>query len=417
MKIGIVSTHDQLGGAARAAYRLHQGLLKQNCISTMYVQQKQSDVSTIIRPSSKYDNLRTAVISRLDPLPLLRYPNRNKRNFATGCLNSLNLSKVSNEIDVFNFHWVGSAFQSINSIANIKKPLILSLHDSWAFTGGCYIPYECTKFLTQCGECNQLNSTTKSDLSYKIWKKKMDSWNSRKDIVLVGDGTWVANNAQNSSIFKNHRIEVIHPGLDLNVYKPINKISSREILGLSGNDKVILFGAYNATEDPNKGFQLLKPALEKLAETFSDIANLKFIVFGASSSFEKSNVIKGVETRYVGKLSDDISLSVLYSAADVMVVPSKYEAFGQTASESFACGTPVVAFNTSGLKDIIDHKINGFLAKPYDSMELAEGISWVLSDPARLNQLCIEARSKAVRKFGIERCVDEYFKMYESVLK
>ncbi len=415
MKIGIVSTHDQLGGAARAAYRLHQGLLNRNCISTMYVQQKQSEDNTVIRPSSKYDNLRTAIISRLDPLPLLYYPNRNKRNFATGFLNSLNLQEIAKEIDVFNFHWVGSSFQSISSVSHIKKPLIITLHDSWAFTGGCYIPYECDKFQTQCGECIQLNSSVKSDLSYKIWKKKFDSWKN-SNIVLVGGGNWVANNAQNSSIFKNHRIEVIHPGLDLNVYKPHNKAFAREILGLTDSDKIILFGAYNATEDTNKGFQFLKPALEKLAET-SDTTNLKFIVFGASSSFGKSNIIKGVETRYVGKLNDDISLSILYSAADVMVVPSKYETFGQTASESFACGTPVVAFDTSGLKDIVDHKINGFLAKPYDSMELAEGISWVLSDPARLKQLGIEARNKAIMKFSVERYVDEYLKIYESVLK
>lgn len=415
MKIGIVSTHDKLGGAARAAFRLNQGLVESGNESTMYVQQKQSDSQYVIRPISKYNNLQAFIVPRLDPLPLIHYPNRNKRNFSTGWLSSFDFQKIANEIDIFNFHWVGSGFQSISSIANIKKPLILTLHDSWAFTGGCHIPFECNKFLNQCGECNQLGSSIKNDLSHKIWKKKFDLWNN-KNIVLVGDGSWVANNAKRSPIFKNHRIEVIHPGLDLKIYKPQNKKFCREILGLSENDKVILFGAYGATEDVNKGFHLLKPALEKLAATLPDITNLKFIVFGASAPKE-SNLIKGIDTRYVGMLNDDISLSVLYSAADVMIVPSMYESFGQTASESFACGTPVVAFRTSGLKDIIDHKLNGFLAEPFDPVDLADGISWILSDSSRLIQLSKEARKKAIRKFSIEMYVEQYLKIYESVLK
>ena len=293
--------------------------------------------------------------------------------------------------------------------------MVLTLHDSWAFTGGCHIPFECDKFTTKCGECNQLKSTNKTDLSFRIWNKKLNSWH-KKDIVLVGDGNWVANNAKKSSIFKNSRIEVVHPGLDLNIYKPQNKAFSRDILGLAETDKVILFGAISATADINKGFHLLIPALKKLAATYSDNQNLKLIVFGASSSGQ-TNLDTSIDTKYIGTLSDDISLSVLYSAADVMIVPSIQEAFGQTASESFACGTPVVAFRTSGLIDIIDHKKNGFLAEPYDPLDLAAGIAWVLSDSDRLKGLGIEARLKAVNKFSIEKCVDDYLKIYSSILK
>jgi len=415
MKIGIVNTSDNMGGAARAAYRLHQGILNSGNESTLFVQQKRTDDANVYGPKSKYDKILTSFIPRLDSLPLINYPNRNKKIFSTGWLTSFDLTKISSDIDVFNFHWVGNGFQSIDSITNIKKPLILTLHDSWAFTGGCHIPFECDRFINKCGACSILDSSNETDISYKIWKKKFKSWKN-KDIVLVGDGTWVASNAEKSSIFKDHRIEVVHPGLDLNTYKPYNKSLCREILGLSDNDKVVLFGAYNATVDTNKGFELLKHALEKLAATFSDIINLKFVVFGASAANE-SNVIKGIDTKFVGHLNDDISLSILYSCADVMVVPSKYESFGQTASESFACGTPVVAFRTSGLKDIVDHKINGYLADPYDTVDLAEGISWVLSDTSRLKSLSIEARYKAVREFSLEKYTDDYLKIYESVLR
>lgn len=414
MKVGIVSTFDNLGGAARAAYRLHQGIINGGNYSKMFVQKKESDDANVIEQNSKFQKLKSLIYPTLDSLPLKLYPKRDNRIFSTGCLSTTDIKKITQDLDVLNLHWISGGFQSIKSIYQIKKPLVLTLHDSWAFTGGCHVPFECEKFVDKCGACIQLQSHKKSDLSTRIWKNKHELL-SNKNIVLVGDGNWVADNAKRSSIFKNHRVEVVHPGLDLNIYKPINKKISRDILGLEERDKVILFGAISATSDSNKGFHLLMPALKKLAMIYPD-HNLKLIVFGASAS-EQPNLDVGIKTRYLGKLNDDISLSILYSAADVMIVPSIQECFGQTASESFACGTPVVAFKTSGLKDIIDHKLNGFLADPYDSDDLASGIKWVLSDSNRLKQLGIEARKKAVNRFGIERYVDEYLKIYESIIK
>jgi glycosyltransferase involved in cell wall biosynthesis len=413
MRIGIVNTFDSGKGAARAAYRLHQGLLKSGNHSTMFVQKKESEDQNVSGPNSKYQKLKSLLFPTLDSLPLMLYPKRDKRTFSIGCLSSLNVNNYIHDFDVINLHWTSAGFQSIKSISNISKPTVITLHDSWIFTGGCHIPFECEKFISKCGSCMQLNSNTANDLSYKIWRKKFNAFN-KKNIILVGDGNWVANNARSSSIFRDTRIEVVHPGLDLNIYKPINKEFSRELLGLANTDRVILFGAISATADYNKGFHLLVPALKKLVATFQDKKNLKLIVFGASSSAQPDLNI-GIETKYIGKLSDDISLSILYSAADVMIVPSIQECFGQTASESFACGTPVVAFRTSGLIDIIDHKVNGFLAKPYDPLDLAEGISWILSDPSRLIQLSFAARQKAINNFSIEKCVNEYLRIFTSI--
>ena len=412
MKVGLINTFDSFGGAARCTYRLHSGLLKKGVDSKMIVQIKESDNQFIYGPGSKIEKLKASLIPAIDKLPLSFYPKRDGRTFSTGWLNSLNLDEFQNSCDVFNLHWVGNGFQSIDSIHNIKIPLVLSLHDSWTFTGGCHVPYQCEKFTSDCGECIALNSFNKRDLSYQILKSKKKKW-KKKEMVLVGDSNWVANNARKSAVFCEHRIEVINPGLDLNVYKPYDKIQARKILGLSETDKIILFGAISATSDYNKGFHLLVPALQKIV---GSISNMQLVVFGASgSSLKELNI--NLSTKYIGKLYDDISLSLLYSSADVMVVPSLQEAFGQTASESFACGTPVVAFCTSGLLDIVDHKVNGFLASPYDPNELAEGIVWVLSDEERWKNLSQEARKKAVKNFGLEKFVDAYYKVYSSILK
>ncbi|MDB5115746.1 MAG: glycosyl transferase group 1 [Mucilaginibacter sp.] len=412
MKIALVSTYDTIGGAARATFRLHSGLLNKNINSQMLVQQKGSDDLNVIGLRSKTEKLWSAIATRLNNIPLAFYPKKENYIFSPSYFGGFNAKKYQDKYDIFNIHWVGGGFQSIDSISNIKKPLVLTLHDSWAFTGGCHIPYPCDKYLTKCGSCIKLNSSHNYDLSTNVWARKQEAW-KHKNIVLVGDGTWIADNAKKSSIFNGHRVEVIHPGLDLNVYKPLDKKFCREILGIEQDVKLILFGAVAATADKNKGFQLLMPALKKFAYDNGDNQKVKLIVFGSSTEAQDSF---DIDTQYIGKIHDDISLAILYSAADVMIVPSIIESFGQTASESFACGTPVVAFRTSGLKDIVDHKINGFLAEPYDYNDLAAGISWVLADADRLKNLSMEARKKAVKKFDIGKYVDDYINVYESLM-
>ena len=99
-----------------------------------------------------------------------------------------------------------------------------------------------------------------------------------------------------------------------------------------------------------------------------------------------------------------------------MVVPSKQEAFGQTASEAMACGTHVVAFDTTGLKDIVDHKKNGYLARPFDIEDLAHGIGWVLSDSERHHALALAAREKVEREFEIELVARQYLGLYKKLV-
>jgi glycosyltransferase involved in cell wall biosynthesis len=413
MKLAILSTYDSIGGAARAAYRLHKGLLNKGIDSNMLVQKKDTDNSKVFDIKSRKEKLWNEIAIRLNDIPLKKYSKRENYIFSPALYGGFNINTHIKQYDLFNIHWVGGGFQSIDSIAKITKPIILTLHDSWAFTGGCHIPYPCEKFTTKCGACIKLCSNNDNDLSRKILQKKIDAWKN-KNIVLVGDGNWVANNAKNSTIFKNNRVEVIHPGLDLDIFKPLDKKNSRDILGLDQHCNYILFGAVNSTKDKNKGFEYLIEALKIYSNDDLVKKNTKLLVFGSSEGTNIENF--GIEIKYIGKVFDDITLSILYSAADVMIVPSVIESFGQTASESFACGTPVVAFDTSGLRDIIDHQVNGFLANPYNSNSLSEGIKWVLEDKQRLIVLSRNSRKKAEDKFSMEKYVESYYNLYKSLI-
>ena len=119
----------------------------------------------------------------------------------------------------------------------------------------------------------------------------------------------------------------------------------------------------------------------------------------------------------MGHVHDDLSLRLLYSAADVMVVPSRQEAFGQTASESLACGTPVAAFNATGLKDVLEHQVSGYLAKPFDAQDLANGIEWLYSELRKSNQLNLAARARAIDTFSYPVVAKQYEAIYRQALQ
>ncbi|MGB3242574.1 MAG: glycosyltransferase, partial [Candidatus Omnitrophota bacterium] len=251
------------------------------------------------------------------------------------------------------------------------------------------------------------------DLSRWNWQRKAKSWKNL-DLTIVTPSTWLARRAKESSLFKNRRIEIIANGIDTNVYKPVDKKTSRSMLNLSQNKLLILFGAMSPLGDYRKGFHLLQPALQNLSKSGWG-AKVEIVIFGASKPENPKDL--GLKTNYLGYLKDDISMVLAYSAADVMMVPSIQEAFGQTASESLACGTPVVAFDTSGLKDIVEHQKNGYLARPHEVEDLAKGIIWVLEDEQRRRNLSLRAREKAEEEFSLETQTRAYLKLYEEILQ
>ncbi|GAB4527452.1 MAG: hypothetical protein Kow0063_02730 [Anaerolineae bacterium] len=176
----------------------------------------------------------------------------------------------------------------------------------------------------------------------------------------------------------------------------------------------MLFGAVNSVNDPRKGFQFLKQAMQLLAKDgWSKTAEA--VIFGASEPSTHYDL--GLKAHYLGYLHDDISLALIYSAADVAVVPSIQEAFGKTALEAMACGTPVVAFGATGLLDIVEHQQTGYLAQPYEPADLAKGIAWVLEDVERLRDLRHQARARVEREFDIQHVAKRYLALYEELLE
>lgn len=410
MKILHLSTSDIEGGAARAAYRLHRGLQNLGETSQMLVRAKSSVDRTAIAEKS--------ILTKLGPpsssLPLKFYPNRDRAMFSAQWLPDAIAPKIKQiNPDIINLHWVCNGFLQIETLAKLKKPLVWTLHDMWPFTGGCHYAGECDRYTNSCGTCPQLKSNQNKDLSNWIWQRKNRAWKN-VNLTIISPSNWLAECAKSSSLFRNLRVEVIPHGLDLKSYKPVAKEIARKLLNLPPNKQLILFGVSpGTTGDKRKGFQLLQPALQKMSQSGWQ-ERLELVVFGDN---QPENPIElGFKTNYLGQFQDDISLALVYSSADVMVVPSIQEAFGQTASESLACGIPVVAFAATGLKDIVQHQQDGYLAKPFEIDDLARGIAWVLENGERHQKLCINAREKAEREFSLELQASSYLSLLKEIL-
>lgn len=411
----ILSTYEQYGGAARAAYRLHKEFQNQHIPSTMLVNRKIEESTAYSLAQSK--NLYTKISSRFSlkldrlPLKLTQYSSQSPwsinwfPNRIVPLINKINP-------DIIHLHWVGFGFVPISALTKISKPLVWTFHDSWAFTGGCHIPFECVGYRTGCGNCPQLNSKRQHDLSHQIWSKKQKFWQDIP-LTIVTPSYWLAECAQSSSLFTQRTIKVIPNGIDLSRYRPIDKKLARELLGLPQDKKIILFGSVGATQDKNKGFHLLQPALEILSHT-KNANQYELAIFGADEP--KGEPISSLKTYYLGYLHDDISLAVMYSAADVFVAPSMSENLPNTIIESFACSTPSVAFQIGGIPDLIDHQQNGYLATPFETDDLAKGIEWILEDNERWIKLSRNARQKATHEYDIKIIAQRYANLYQEIL-
>ena len=414
MKVLILSSSDLIGGAARAAYRLHQGLLAAGVNSQMLVQIKESGDGTVVAPQSKVQRGIAAVKPALDQIPFSLYRDRDPRVgiYSSQWLPNQVIKKIEQiDPDIINLHWVCGGFIPIETIGKLKQPLVWTLHDMWAFTGGCHYSGECDRYQDSCGACPQLGSDRSWDLSRWIWQRKAKAW-TNIDLTVVTPSKWLAETAKSSFLFQNIPVEIIGNGINPQIYQPHPKKLARKILNLPIDKKIVLFGALNSTIDKRKGFSLLLAAIQSLRRLESpDLVEL--VIFGASAP--STPIDFGFKSNYVGKLHDDVSLSLLYAAADVFVAPSIQDNLPNTILEAMFCGTPSAAFNIGGIPDLIEHQQNGYLAKPFLPEDLAEGIHWILTDSKRQEELARNNRNKALSQFNLERQTQRYLRVFHDL--
>ncbi|WP_460193321.1 glycosyltransferase family 4 protein [Thermosynechococcus sp. FA-CM-4201] len=409
MKALHLSTSADIGGGSKAALRLCQSLREANCEAAMIVSSSNSKENYILFKRSiflkcKYINYLSKLLIKLSSF---RTENR--------ILHSLNIfscysAAFFNSLlaDLIHLHWIGAEFLSIEEISKLKEPLIWTVHDMWPFCGAEHYT-EDSRWKQGYYHYNRPSYERGFDLNRWTWERKRKHW--QKPIHIVAPSRWLGECVQQSALMGNWPVSVIPNPIDVEQWQPHDKKKVRQELGLPTDIPIVLFGAMGGGKDPRKGFDLLKEALGYLKGKDQP---LQLVVFGEAQPRKKQDL--GFPAKYTGHITDETYLCKFYSAADVMIVPSRQDNLPNTAIEAIACGTPVVAFNIGGLPDIVTHEKNGYLAQAFDSQDLARGIQWVLQDPQRHAQLCAQARADTVRKFAYPVVAKQYLAVYQEVL-
>jgi glycosyltransferase involved in cell wall biosynthesis len=408
MKVLLLNTYEQKGGAARAVFRLFEGLLIAGTDARLMVQEKQTAHPSVLKLNSPGG----AIFNPLRPYIDFAIPvwqTRKRILFSTALLPD-NLLHVVDELqpDLIHLNWITGGFIRLESLASLPCPVVWTLHDMWAFTGGCHNATDCDRYKTDCGRCPLLHSARENDLSRRTYNRKRRVYDAIKSLTITTPSQWLAGQVRESSLLANRPVYVIGNGLDTNIFRPTGRKEARKRLGLPEHKKIVLFGAIRATETPLKGFRLLTESLKILSRK-----DIMLVVFGSTGPSGAD--ISGLEINFKGAVHNDSLLADLYSAADVVAVPSRQEVFGQAASEALACGTPVVAFGVTGLLDIVVHKETGYLSEPFQPESMAEGIRWILEDPSRHTALCSAARLSAELRFSVTTITNQFLQCYHKV--
>jgi len=374
----------------------------------MLVDVQATDDWTVEGPNSKIDKILSRARPHIASLLTNMLRTKNSIIHSPAIFNSKLVSRINkSDADIVHLHWVQGEMLSIADIARINKKIIWTLHDMWAFCGAEHIAWD-NRWHEGYRRDNRPAHESGFDLNYSTFKRKQKHWHHPMRIVTPSQ--WLGDCVHKSALMKDWPISVIPNCLNTEYWKPMAQEVARELLRLPSDVPLIAFGSHKANTAHHKGFDLLVDSLTLLR---GEIKGLELVIFGQLAPRNPPDL--GFSVHYTGYLNDDLSLRAIYSAADAVLVPSRIEAFGQTAAEAHACGSPVIAFDIGGLSDIVEHMRTGYLAKAFNVEDFATGISWVLN-MCEIRQLKEEARNKALTCFSNSVVAEQYLRLYQHAL-
>ena len=410
MKILHVVAGGRGGGAARGAYWLHTALREEGIDTRVLCNARDIKGYEFVDSiaSSGLDRVKVAISWRIGRSPIRLYRSRANVEFNTG-FDGIDITRhpAYADADLVHLHWV-NGLVGVRTLSKIKKPVLWTLRDMWPITGGCHYSLDCTRFKKACGQCPQLGSAREHDLSRWVVRRKERALPGH--MRVVGISRWLSECARQSTLFGKFPVATISNCVETHGFAPLEKSYARQALGIDEDRKVLLVGAQNVAS-AYKGFDLFLEALGKLGRK-----DVQVLLFGKRTAiFPKS---LDIPTRNLGFLTDVDSLRAAYSAADVFVAPSRADAFGKTLVEAMLCGTPVVCFNATGPKDIVDHHETGYLAEPFSPQDLANGIHWVLDQrPEAYATMSQSAQERAKQRFDSRVIARQYIELYREIMR
>ncbi|MRI02605.1 glycosyltransferase [Kriegella sp. EG-1] len=406
--INVVHIQTHLPSAGNAAFRLHRELIERGVKSNML------SLSSDVSESSTIQHLRkrAEVVSILNQKIESRLTRNSIEKFGLFSYpllgNNITKHEFVENADILYIHWAIGGFLNFNNfhqLAKLNKPIIIFMHDMWNITGGCHYSFTCENFLKDCSNCQVFFENKQKKLAIKEFNKKKKFYDAYDNLHFIAPSKWLYELAKKSMLLKNKPVHYIPNIIGKEPFKPLDKKVTRKLLNLNEDDTIIAFGAASPNS-PYKGWKYLKEALDILSIKLKD-KPITVIIFGSEHNAEIADAIP-FKTIFFGRLNDNYSTALIYNSANVFVAPSVAETFGLVILEALRCGTPVAAFNTGGIPDIIEHKQNGYLAEYRNANDLAEGISFCLQK---------NLEGFAPKKFDSQPIITSHLNIFDQLLK
>jgi len=422
MKILLVNTFDLYGGAARAAYRLFQGFRRIGSDCTMMVGRKHGDDAHVralgpVTPAetARMRFLEAEIRQEMAAYPVLAGGNGSDTYHSERAAPGEILVRQLPPADVINLHWV-RGFVDYTAFFGSRppgQPVVWTLHDMKAFTGGCHYDGGCTRFTLACGACPRLNSDDPDDLSARVLRRQAAALKGTSArLHVVTPSRWLADRAKASALFADIPVSVIPYSLETDIYRPFEKAEARAQFNLPPDRRIILFAAHVLT-DPRKGLAQLDEALCRLPPQ----EGLALLTVGLGNPHVKAPVQRFHMDFIADKARYEAVMSRLYAVADVVAVPSQEDNLPNLALEAMSAGRPVVAFANGGLPELVENGRTGFLARSGDVEELAALLAAALSDPDRLAAMGRAARDRIERENALEVQAGRYRDLFQTLLR
>lgn len=419
LKVVHLNTYYGNGGAGRACIRLNRALLSQGIDSKIIVHYKfGNDAGIQTFNKNIIQKAYTAATIIMERVMAKRYlkPVKTPFSFAWFGRSVIHHPDVKNA-DIIHLHWVNHGFLNpahLSEISKLNKPVVWTFHDSNAFTGGCHVRYDCDHFMRKCGDCPILSNAGPNDISHQIWQQKRSAYNKLK-FSIIAPSKWMQQSVQASSLMQGKSIVNIPNTLETDVFRPIDKTFAREQLSLPQSKFIFLTGFMPSRKDMHKGTGYLMQSLDMLAKRQGiDKEQIELVVFGNRN--ERDVPVFPFKTTFLGTINNDEKLAQCYASADAFLIPSLEDNLPYTVMESLACGTPVVAFTTGGIPDMVSHEHNGYLAKYRSAERFTDGMVWILNHPDK-EILRKQARQTVMDKFSENVIAKKHLEVYQALIK
>lgn len=401
MKVLHFSALDGQTGAGVAAARIHEGLRARGvqsrfCLATRVAGTPES----FTPPVSLAGRLARALATHIDDRLMHQDRSGDDYILSSGYTGFDMARIVEREApDVVQLHWIAGGTFRLSSLKGLRRPTVWRLSDQWPFCGVQHLEPDPARYTTP---------PTGESLSERVRRHKLSIYRSIPSMTLACPSRWMLAEAGRSVLLGDRPAELIATSCDTTVFAPKDLAACRQVLGLSADEAIVLVGA-TSLGTRWKGLDLFIEAMQLVGPSTGG-RPVRIVTFG-QDVFAASALDGQIPIQHMGPVKDRRLMAMLYSAADVYAAPSRMENLSNAVLEALACGAPVVAFSIGGMPDMIEHQVNGALAAPYDVRQMADGLSWALTQPRR-GPARDAARRKILREFSLEREIDQYIDLY-----